>query len=166
MYIGRTILRRVSTGEIVDQWPTFVRTRAGLLARLSAATRQAVQADPGDYDLDYRLACYYRVRVVGERTDSGAVVLEYDVWRTRAAADAGAPPDWTNTHTFAGFPKGWQDRTGVEKRQWFRGHIEAAIREASFRDATGDERDRRGRKRAVSDAAVDALDGEGTERLA
>lgn len=166
MYIGRTILRRISTGAVVDQWPTFVRTRAGVLARLSQAQRDAVQAEPGDYDLDYRLACFYRVRVVGRRRDVGSLVLEYDVWRTKAAADAGDPPDWTNTHTWSGLPKAWSGWTGAEKRAWLRSQIEDEIKKVSFRDATGDERDNRGEKDPLNDAGLAALDGAAVEKVA
>lgn len=163
MFIGRTILRRVSTGDVVEQWPTFVRTPAGALARLTAEQRQTVQADPGDYTLDYQIRCHYVTRVRGEDTATGNLVLEYDVWRTKAAADAGDPPDWTNTHTFAGRPKAWAGWTGAERRQWLRWHIEAAIRDAAHRDATGNETDRRARVRAVREAGIGALDGAAVE---
>jgi hypothetical protein len=163
MYVGRTRLIQVSTGSVVGQWPAFVRTRAGVLAQLDAATRTTVLATPGDYAIDYPLACYYRVRVVGRRRDVGHLVLEYDVWLTKASADAGDPPSWTNTHTFAGRPKGFASWTRAQKVRWFRNAIEDAIQDAAFRDATGAETDRRAAVEASADADELSLDGAAVE---
>lgn len=163
MFVGRTRLVRISTGEVVDQWPVFVRTPAAALSRLDAATRQAVLAEPGDYDLQHQLRCFYRVRVIGRRRDAGHLVLEYAVWRTKASADAGDPPDWTNTHTFAGFPKGFRQWPRQQKIGWLRRHVEDAIRDATHRNASGDERDRRIPVENDDDADIAALDGADVE---
>ena len=164
MYVGRTILRQVSTGTTVDSWPTFVRTRADVVALLPGNVRQRVNANPGDYEITYQLACYYRVRVIGRRRDAGHLVLDYDVWRTKAAADQGDPPDWTNTHTFAGRPKAWSSWTGAQKRSWLQSHIEGAILDAAHRDAIGDERDHRGATGPNDDTDLAVLDGTAVER--
>jgi hypothetical protein len=158
-FVGRTRLIQVSTGTVVQAWPAFVRTRAGVLALLDQTTRQTVLATPGDYTLDYQLACYYKIRVVGRRQDVGHLVLEYDVWQTKASADAGDPPAWTNTHTFGGRPKAWATMTRAQKVRWFRNAIEDAIQGASFRDAAGAEVDRRAQVDADADADDLALDG-------
>jgi len=140
MYIGRTRLIQTSTATVIDQWPSFVRTRADVLSLLNTPTRNQVQANPGDYRIDYRLACYYTMRVVGLERATRHLVLEYAVWRTKASADAGDAPDLRNTHRFQVVPGMFAGMTGAEKRGWLREHIEAFIERASQRDATGDER--------------------------
>lgn len=171
MFIGKSVLKRVSTGAVVGEWPGLMRAPAEAAGRLVGPARRALQDNEGDHVVEHQLACYYRVSVRGEHRDApadGSLVLEYDVWRTKGLADSGAPPDWSNTHTFVGFPKGWEARTAFEKAAWVQAQVEDAIRDASLRGAEGDERDGRARRRvrALNDAAMAALDGAAVERTA